>query len=216
MAGTNGVARRAKPAKTIVGAPEAGQANALVSARMGPLANLIGFHLRRAQNASFQAFARRVGQTDLSPGTFALLTLIRHNPGISQTALSRADGRDKSSLTPALNALERHGLILRQRLPNNRRTYALSLTPAGERVLMELGRHAEAHDRSLDRIVGLQQKARLIQILRRIAIELAGDTADEEALPRGPQPRRERRARPRADDADPTAMDAGRRQRPKA
>ncbi|MCW5748726.1 MAG: MarR family transcriptional regulator, partial [Alphaproteobacteria bacterium] len=105
---------------------------------LGPLGDLIGFHLRRAQTASFQAFARRVGRTDLSPGTFALLTLIQHNPGISQTALSHADGRDKSSLTPALNALARRGLILRQRLPRNRRTYALSLTPAGGRVLAAL------------------------------------------------------------------------------
>ena len=218
MAGTNGVARRVRPATATGAAPGGVQANAPDAARPGPLADLIGFHLRKAQNASFQAFARRVGQTDLSPGTFALLTLIRHNPGISQTALSRADGRDKSSLTPALNALERHGLILRQRLPNNRRTYALSLTPAGEHVLVELGKHAEAHDRSLDRIVGLQQKARLIQILRRIAIELTGDTAAEDELLRAPLPPRERRVAPRrhADSDGPSIPDAGRRQRPKA
>src|SRR5262245_25146245 len=198
MAGTNGVARRARPAKSTGAAPQGVPASAPDAARIGPLADLIGFHLRRAQNASFQAFARRVGRTDLSPGTFALLTLIRHNPGISQTGLSRADGRDKSSLTPALNALERHGLILRQRLPNNRRTYALSLTPAGERALAELAKHADAHDRSLDRIVGLQHKARLIQILRRIATELTGDATDEDALQVAPQPRRKGRDRAEA------------------
>ena len=55
-----------------------------------------------AQIASFQAFAREVGEVDLPPGRFALLTLIGRNPGISQTVLSRAAGRDKSTLTPAL------------------------------------------------------------------------------------------------------------------
>jgi DNA-binding MarR family transcriptional regulator len=181
MAGMDGAVRRSRPGKT--GDASQGIAAALAAdgVRMGPLADFIGFHLRRAQNASFQAFARRVGQTDLSPGTFALLTLIRHNPGISQTALSRADGRDKSSLTPALAALERHGLILRQRLPENRRTYALSLTPAGGLVLAKLERHARTHDRRLDRIVGLQRKAELIGLLRRIALELAAETADGEA-----------------------------------
>ncbi len=176
MARANGLPRRAVPGKSVVAAPSAGAAGD--AATIGPLADYIGFHLRMAQNASFQAFARRVGQTELSPGTFAVLTLIRHNPGISQTALSRADGRDKSSLTPALNALERRGLILRQRLPTNRRTYALSLTPAGERVLAGLTRHAEAHDRSLDRIVGATEKPRLIRLLRRIAAELNDDTGD--------------------------------------
>ncbi len=181
MAKANGLPRRAVPGKS--GPPPADRPRTADAVSIGPMADFIGFHLRKAQNASFQAFARRVGQTELSPGTFAVLTLIRHNPGISQTALSRADGRDKSSLTPALNALERHGLILRQRLPANRRTYALNLTPAGETVLAELARHAQAHDRSLDRIVGAADKPRLIRLLRRIATELVGDTADEDVLP---------------------------------
>ena len=70
--------------------------------RLGPLTDFIGFHLRLAQEASFQAFARRVRDLDLRPGRFAVLALIGENPGISQTALGRASGRDKSSLTPAL------------------------------------------------------------------------------------------------------------------
>ncbi len=179
MAGVNGAVRRSKPGKVAHIARGIAAVPAADMVRMGPLADFIGFHLRRAQNASFQAFARRVGQTDLSPGTFALLTLIRHNPGISQTALSRADGRDKSSLTPALAALERRGLILRQRLPENRRTYALSLTRAGGLVLAKLERHARAHDRRLDRIVGLQRKSDLIALLRRIAVELANDAGSD-------------------------------------
>lgn len=183
MAKANGLPRRAVQGKSGVAALPSDPARASDAVSIGPMADFIGFHLRKAQNASFQAFARRVGQTELSPGTFAVLTLIQHNPGISQTALSRADGRDKSSLTPALNALERHGLILRQRLPANRRTYALNLTPAGETVLAELARHAEAHDRSLDRIVGVAEKPRLIRLLRRIATELVGDTTDEDVLP---------------------------------
>ena len=67
--------------------------------RLGPLADFVGFHLRLAQEASFQAFARRVRDLDLRPGRFAVLALIGENPGISQTALGRVSGRDKSSLT---------------------------------------------------------------------------------------------------------------------
>jgi DNA-binding MarR family transcriptional regulator len=204
MAGANGAIRRTKPDTAIRMQPDRAQPDMPPGFRPGPLADLIGFHLRKAQNASFQAFARRVGQTDLSPGTFALLTLIRHNPGISQTALSRADGRDKSSLTPALHTLERRGLILRQRLPGNRRTYALDLTPAGARILAELARHAEAHDRSLDRIVGVEQKALLIGLLRRIAVELADDPAEPGASASPGSARRTRRSVFRADTSTST------------
>ena len=101
----------------------------------GPLAEWLGFHLRMAQIASFQAFAAEVGEVDLAPGRFALLTLIGRNPGISQTVLSRAAGRDKSTLTPALRDLTKRGLIVCERLAKDRRSYHLSLTPAGQEML---------------------------------------------------------------------------------
>jgi len=138
----------------------------------GPLAGWIGFHLRMAQIASFQAFAREVGEVDLPPGRFALLTLIGRNPGISQTVLSRAAGRDKSTLTPALRDLVRRGLIDRQRLDRDRRSYHLTLTPAGVAMLRRLTECAARHDRNLDRIVGPRDKPRLLRILRRIMAEL--------------------------------------------
>jgi DNA-binding MarR family transcriptional regulator len=138
----------------------------------GPLAEWLGFHLRMAQIASFQAFAREVGEVDLPPGRFALLTLIGRNPGISQTVLSRAAGRDKSTLTPALRDLKRRGLIARDRLARDRRSYHLTLTPDGEAMLQRLTEFAARHDRNLDRIVGPRDKPRLLRILRKIMSEL--------------------------------------------
>src|SRR5262249_60824002 len=81
----------------------------------GPLEHWIGFNLRMAQDASFQAFSRLSQEIGVKPGRFATLTLIGHNPGISQTALSRANGRDKSTLTPLLADLVRRGLVGRRR-----------------------------------------------------------------------------------------------------
>jgi DNA-binding MarR family transcriptional regulator len=138
----------------------------------GPLSDWIGFHLRMAQIASFQAFAHEVGEVDLPPGRFALLTLIGRNPGISQTVLSRAAGRDKSTLTPALRDLKRRGLIRRERLESDRRSYHLSLTQDGETMLRRLAECAARHDANLDRIVGLRDKPRLLRILRKIMSEL--------------------------------------------
>ena len=67
------------------------------SINFGPLAHWVGFNLRMAQEAAFQAFSRRSLEIGESPGRFATLTLIARNPGISQTELSHANGRDKSS-----------------------------------------------------------------------------------------------------------------------
>ena len=91
---------------------------------------------------------------------------------MTQTALGRASGRDKSTLTPALNDLQRRGLIDRERSSSDRRSYILSLTPAGKALLRTLARHAADHDRRLDEIVSLDKKEQFVRILRKIAMAL--------------------------------------------
>jgi DNA-binding MarR family transcriptional regulator len=144
----------------------------------GPLENWVGFRLRMAQSASFQAFARLTHDVKIRPGRFATLMLIGRNPGISQTALSQANGRDKSTLTPVLNDLVKRGLVRRTRTPDDRRTYQLALTAAGQRMLKQLAACAVAHDRNLDRIIGRHDRAHFLSILRRIEAELLGDRAN--------------------------------------
>jgi DNA-binding MarR family transcriptional regulator len=137
----------------------------------GPLADWVGFNLRMAQAAAFQAFSRLAQEIGTRPGRFATLMLIGRNPGISQTALSRANGRDKSSLTPVLNDLARRGLVMRRRTRADQRTYRLSLTPAGRRLLAELTRCAREHERKLDRIIGTNEQKDFVRVLKRIIAE---------------------------------------------
>jgi DNA-binding MarR family transcriptional regulator len=134
----------------------------------GPLADWVGFNLRMAQAAAFQAFARLAKEVGTRPGRFATLMLIGRNPGISQTALSRANGRDKSSLTPVLNDLARIGLVVRQRTRADQRAYRLSLTPAGRRLLDELTACARMHERNLDKIIGVKDQKNFVRVLQRI------------------------------------------------
>ncbi|QDZ00551.1 MarR family transcriptional regulator [Nitratireductor mangrovi] len=139
---------------------------------LGLLSGYIGYHLRLAQNASFRAFQSKSGRDDLRPGWFAVLSLIGDNPGIAPMALSRAAGRDKSTLTPILRDLAKHGYVVSSPRPGDRRSYGLSLTELGRERFTELAAHAKAHDRVLDEIAG-DQKDDLIRILKRIAEELA-------------------------------------------
>jgi DNA-binding MarR family transcriptional regulator len=139
--------------------------------RLGVLETALGFHLRLAQAASFRSFKRHAGIRNLRPGWYAVLSLIGDNPGITPAMLSRASGRDKSTITPVLRHLLRMKLVSREEVPMDRRSYALSLTPAGAKALAHLRAAAIAHDRQLDAIVG-EQKAALLEVLRRIVAEL--------------------------------------------
>ena len=136
--------------------------------RLGLLDNFIGFHLRLAQDASFRGFARHTGQKNMQPGRFAALVVLHNNPGITLGALGRAIARDKSTVTPLIQDLKRRGFIDRKPSETDRRRVHLTLTKAGEAVLKDLLRHAKAHDRMLDELVG-GKKDEFIVLLRKIS-----------------------------------------------
>jgi DNA-binding MarR family transcriptional regulator len=140
---------------------------------LGWLGGTVGFHLRIASEAAFQAFARRADGLDASPWRFAALTLIDANPGLTQGELAAAIRRRTSSLTPVLDDLCRLGYVVRQRVESDRRSYSLTLTPTGRRVMAELMASAVAHEREVDRLVGRAGRSDLIQALQRIIAGLS-------------------------------------------
>lgn len=140
--------------------------------RLGPLEGAIGFHLRKAQEASFAAFSRRAHQQQLKAGKYAILQLLEENPGINQTALSKASGRDKSTLTSTLRELQASGLVARYRVQRDGRSTSLHLTAKGTTQLRALRAHAHKHDAELDAIVGPEKRGEFLAILRSIAAVL--------------------------------------------
>lgn len=138
----------------------------------GPLVGWIGFNLRMAQESAFQAFSRRSQEVGEHPGRFATLMLIHRNPGISQTELGQASGRDKSSITPVVEDLVRRGLVERQRMERDRRAYRLTLTPHGKNVLASLVRCARRHERALEGIVGVRDRKRFLHLCKKIAAQI--------------------------------------------
>lgn len=147
----------------------------------GPLPGLYGYNLRIAQVAVFENFIKVVGSGlagrmgGLTPGRFSLLVLLRANPGINQTDLSRGVGVDKSTLTPALDQLEKKGLILRQRTATDRRTYALSLSPAGEQLLSELMAKVEQHEKNIIAALTPAERVTLNRLLKKMARSLGSE-----------------------------------------
>jgi DNA-binding MarR family transcriptional regulator len=138
----------------------------------GPLARWIGFNLRMAQEATFQAFSQLSKEVGESPGRFATLTIIARNPGISQTQLSQASGRDKSSITPVIEDLVRRGLVERKRVRSDRRAWRLNVTANGKKTLATLMNCARTHERNLDRIIGRAERGHFLAVLKKLATEI--------------------------------------------
>ena len=108
----------------------------------GLLPSLMGYALRRAQSAVFADFAATFAKAGeaLTPGEFGLLVLVDRNEGLSQMALARALGIDRSTLVPILDRLQARDLLVRRPSPTDGRTHALALTSAGAKALARFGR----------------------------------------------------------------------------
>src|SRR5580658_8361790 len=98
---------------------------------LGPLPKLLGYNLRRANQASWRTYVSFIGQNKIRPGLFSLLCLVRANPGIAQIELGTHLGVDKASIVALLDRLERAGLIERRRCTRDRRRQGIFLTEAG-------------------------------------------------------------------------------------
>ena len=140
--------------------------------RLGYLGDFIGFHLRLAQDASTRVFSRHRDKGLVKPGRFPALAIIHLNPGISQSALGRAIARDKSTVSPLIKDLQKHGFISRKPSTHDRRSVTLALTKKGERTLSRLHARAAAHEGELDRLLG-SSKARLMTLLEKIVRGMA-------------------------------------------
>src|ERR1700734_4101799 len=56
---------------------------------LGVLPKLLGYNLRRANQASWRTYVSFIGQNKIRPGLFSLLCLVRANPGIAQIELGK-------------------------------------------------------------------------------------------------------------------------------
>ena len=136
---------------------------------LGPLAGMIGYALRRAQLAVFDDVIANFAELDLRPAQYSVLVLLGHAPGAKQSDVAAALGIQRANFVVLFDGLERRGLARRSAAPNDRRSYALYLTQEGEKVLARATELEAEHERRLDDKLGSEGRARLLQLLGKLA-----------------------------------------------
>lgn len=132
------------------------------------LADLLGYHLRRAQVAAYQNFAEVLNGSNVSPGQVGVLILVRANPGVNQTRVGNGLGIDRSTLVAVIDRLEERGLVARTPSPRDRRSHALMLTQAGEDYLADLLPRVRDHERQIATRLTDGDRKQLIELLGRV------------------------------------------------
>ncbi len=136
----------------------------------GLLPSLMGYALRRTQSAVFADFAATFAAAGeaLTPGEFGLLVLVDRNAGLSQMALARALGIDRSTLVPILDRLQGRGLLVRRRSPTDGRTHALALTPVGAKALARFANLVRTHEGRIASALSTAETRTLIELLEKV------------------------------------------------
>ena len=135
---------------------------------LGPLPELIGYVLRRAQMRVFKDFIETCSEVDARPGQFSALTLIDRNPGARQSEIGKALGVNRPNTVKLINDLESRGLARRVPHATDRRSRALVLTEDGEALLDRLNGLVRSHEQRLIESVGADGRDLLINLLYRL------------------------------------------------
>jgi MarR family transcriptional regulator, organic hydroperoxide resistance regulator len=93
-----------------------------------------GFMLRLAQLQFFEAFYGHFAEVGLTPATYAILFMVRDNPGVGASDVASVLRLKLPNLIKLLNELETAGFIKRIRSKNDGRAVELVLTAKGEKV----------------------------------------------------------------------------------
>jgi DNA-binding MarR family transcriptional regulator len=132
---------------------------------MGDLPNFIGYALRRAQICVFDDFIRSLAKLDLQPAQFSVLLVIDRNPGLKQSQVSAVLGIQRTNFVAMVDELERRDLVVRQSVPNDRRSYALVLTEHGRQHLRKAQVLQSKHERRVSEKLGEGGRAELLRLL---------------------------------------------------
>jgi len=154
---------------------------------LGPLPQLIGYALRRAQLTVFQDFFRTFEAFDIAPAQFSVLTVIERNPGLKQSQVCAALGIKRTNFVGMLDELERRGLAERRQTARDKRSYALYLTADGGALMRRLKPVIKAHESRMVGKVGEDGRASLIALLHEISDGRAARLKNGKAA-RAPRP----------------------------
>lgn len=100
--------------------------------------------LLRASKAVVARIEPMLAAEGLTPTQLGVLEVILHKGPLTQRDLGRKVLTSAGNMTDVIDKLERRGLVLRNRLPADRRSVRVELTPAGRTLIAGLfPRHAQ-------------------------------------------------------------------------
>ncbi len=141
------------------------------------LQQFVGYHIKLASNAVLNHLAKTLKPFELRMITYTALSLIIDNPGLRQSQLADAMDVERPNLVVIVDELEKRELITRDKVPSDRRAYALHATHAGHHLYGRAIKAVQKHEERLRHEIDPLDVKNAIATLGRIQKNAEGGTA---------------------------------------
>lgn len=132
------------------------------------LEDLVGYNLKRAYIVMQNDFRDALGADGLSARVFAALSLVAQFPNITQSALARKLGIERSGLVAIVDELEQRKFLKRRPVPGDRRVQALVTTKAGDAAYQVALHSVQKHEAELLSNLSSDETQTLVTLLKKI------------------------------------------------
>jgi len=134
------------------------------------LRRYLGYRLKRAYLPVQQDARATVEAFGLRLTTTSALHIVVENPDLSQSALALALGIERSRAVLLVDELQKQGLVRRNPVPQDRRSYALRATPEGLAMLDRVTAALVAHEERLLGALTDAERKELSRLLTKVQL----------------------------------------------
>ncbi|MFA7570064.1 MAG: MarR family transcriptional regulator [Sulfurimonadaceae bacterium] len=99
------------------------------------LKNSMGYRINKVANSINVQLNKILAQYDIAVEQRATLEIIKFEENVNQTMIAQLLGKDKTTISRSLLALEKKGLIIKNEIQNDKRVNVIKLTLKGEDIL---------------------------------------------------------------------------------
>lgn len=139
------------------------------SSKSGPLDRSPSHLLHRALQRALDLYAHAAGPDAVSQRQYAVLAAVAADEGLTQSALVKVTGIDRSTLAELVARMIGKGLLERERSAADARAKAVRLTEAGRKAMQAAAPRAAEADAALLKLLPSGKRNSFLSALGRIA-----------------------------------------------
>ena len=129
------------------------------------LKDSFGYHINKVTNAIRNQFNKCLKPFGITGEQLAIMKVINDHPGSMQTQIAKMISKDKTTVTRAIDSLEKKGLILRKRDKRDKRAYSIEITEKSKEILSKTIPIAEKYDELVKSKVSNKETETFFKIL---------------------------------------------------